>query len=111
MVCVVKMHHTDQEPVYEKHIQLPHKACRAGAIHQGQQVDVKIANRSKSELTFQHLAQGERQIDSHAPAYSRDATTHGRQHAVHHAVRSLWQTLHTTSNAPAAWMHLSEAIT
>ena len=111
MGCVVKLHHTDQEPVYEKHIRLAHKACRAGAIIQGQQVDLKIANGSKSELTFQHLAQRVRQVDSHAPAYSRDATAHGRQHAVHHAVGSLWQTLQTARNEPAAWMHLSEAIT
>ena len=57
MGCVVKMHHTHQESVHEKQIRVAQKACRAGAVKRGQQVDVKIANRNKSELTFQHLAQ------------------------------------------------------
>lgn len=48
MGCVVKMHHTHQESVREKQIRVTQKACRAGAIKQGQQIDVKIANRSRS---------------------------------------------------------------
>ncbi len=72
------------------------------ALYNKDNIDMKTANRSKSELTFQHLTQRERQVDAHAPAYCRDATTHGRQHAVHHAVGSLWQAMHTARNEPAA---------
>ena len=56
--------------------------------------------------TFQHLAQGQRQVDSHAPAHCRDAASHSRQHAIHHAVRSLRHSRHTASQEPAPCKHI-----